>query len=154
MGGQRPVFPSKKAENQSVWRGIWAKRAQLKQARVPKELESVSLFSSKPLRWWLHLTNKSQIYSAEIHIISLWVTCDLNKQVLVVNHRDYRLHLMEVLICNGCKNYSCPSILLILQWTYNLIAWQLVNESSSCLMKLEEVRNCVLEKNSAKILCL
>jgi hypothetical protein len=49
--------------NQSVWRGVWARTADLNQAvRVLKELERVNLSHSKPLRLQLHLTNKRYIY--------------------------------------------------------------------------------------------
>jgi hypothetical protein len=54
--------------NQSAWRGVWDRVSELTQpAWVQKELGRVSLLSSKPLRWQLHLANKSYFY---INVIS------------------------------------------------------------------------------------
>jgi hypothetical protein len=64
--GQAEKFSEKLREvrlNLSAWRVVWARTAELNQpARVQKELERTSLFSSKPLRWQLYQANKSSFY--------------------------------------------------------------------------------------------
>jgi hypothetical protein len=50
-------------ESLTLERGLGARTAELGQpARGPKEIEKVSLFSSKPLRQQLYLVNKSYFY--------------------------------------------------------------------------------------------
>jgi hypothetical protein len=52
--------------NQLTWREVYNRTAELNQPpRVQKELENMSLFSTKPLRQQLHLVNKSYIYTSK-----------------------------------------------------------------------------------------
>ena len=63
--GQAEQFSGKPGEarlNQSAWRGVWARTAELSQT-VQKELERMRLVNSKPPRWQLHLVTKSYFYT-------------------------------------------------------------------------------------------
>ena len=78
--GQAEQFSEKPREarlNQSAWRVVWARTAELNQpARVQKDLERVSLFSSKSLRWQLSLANLSYFYNA-VTLPSMVLLCHL-----------------------------------------------------------------------------
>jgi hypothetical protein len=63
--------------NLSTWKELWAWIAELnKPARVQKELERVSLFSSKPPRWQFHLMSKNYLYI--LYLGSSWYTKSAN----------------------------------------------------------------------------
>lgn len=59
--------------SQLAWRGVWAGKVKLdQQGRVQKEIERVSLFSSEPMQWQLHLVNKLILQISPLFIINFF----------------------------------------------------------------------------------
>jgi hypothetical protein len=48
--------------NQSAWRGVWFRTAELNQPARVERAEQMRLFNSKPLKQQLYLANKRYIY--------------------------------------------------------------------------------------------
>jgi hypothetical protein len=86
--------------NQSAWRGVWARTSELNQpTRVQKEVERVSLFSSKPLIQQLHLVNERDWH---ITILLLYL-----KFIIFIFKYFYILHIVyEICLCLNIIFYT------------------------------------------------
>lgn len=109
---------------QSTWRGVCTRTDELNQpARIQKEQEKVSLFSSKPFRQQSHQANKSSFYNTDLwqifvsfyDIIETFSFSKADDNLFWLSSKDS--HLVQY---NFCQNFIS---LYVYTWIFPVCAY-------------------------------